>query len=119
MISRNFQKSLRNLLLLFLFSFVTLVILYRCVRPYSNEPVPSDDDAKKNGFIDLMTAVVDQPVTSSQPAYLTVENIANAEVQPNKNGKNVFFIDTSRMRKKMMERPFTSRQACAVESAGK
>lgn len=118
MISRSFQKGLRNLLLLFLFSFVTLAILSRCVRHYSIEPVPSDD-AKMNDFIDLMTAVVDQPVTSSQPAYLTVEDIANAEVQPDKDGKNVFFIDTSRMRKKMMERPFTSRQACAVESAGK
>lgn len=34
-------------------------------------------------------------------------------------GQNIFFIDTVRMKKRFKERPFTARQACAVESAGK
>ena len=47
-----------------------------------------------------------------------LENILTAKIQP-KNGQNIFFIDTVRMKKNKKERPFTARQACAIESAGK
>lgn len=46
-----------------------------------------------------------------------LENILSAKIQP-KKGQNIFFIDTVRMKKHKKERPFTSRQACAIESSG-
>lgn len=47
-----------------------------------------------------------------------LENILTATKQP-EQGRDIFFIDTTYMRRRKTERPFTSRQACAVESAGR
>lgn len=49
--------------------------------------------------------------------FIHLEDILKAKVQP-KNGQNIFFIDTVRMKRRNAERPFTARQACAIESAG-
>lgn len=48
---------------------------------------------------------------------LPLENILLAKDL--QHGQNVFFIDTVRMKKRDKDRPFTARQACAIESAGK
>lgn len=52
----------------------------------------------------------------SENVYLTLENILKAKHHP-KHGKNIFFLDTTRMKRRKKERAFTCRQACAVESA--
>lgn len=46
-----------------------------------------------------------------------LEDLLTAKIQP-RNGQNIFFIDTVRMKIHKKERPFTFRQACAIESAG-
>lgn len=49
--------------------------------------------------------------------FIELRDILTSKVQP-KNGKNIFFIDTVRMKRRNAERPFTVRQACSIESAG-
>jgi hypothetical protein len=59
--------------------------------------------------------------TFGQPRskHFLIENILIAKVQP-VGVKNVFFVDTYRMKSHKIERieNVTTRQACAVESAG-
>lgn len=50
-------------------------------------------------------------------SVIVLENFLTAKVQP-KDGKNIFFLDTIRIKHKK-PRLFTPRQQCAVESAGK
>lgn len=82
------------MLALFLFLIFLSTLLLRQIIKTLNEYELQDDDL----FIDL-------------------EDILTSKVQP-KNGKNIFFIDTVRMKHRNIERPFTVRQACSIESAG-
>jgi hypothetical protein len=50
----------------------------------------------------------------SNVEFVSLENILTSKVQP-ENGNNVFFLDTIRMKKNDKERPFTAREACAIE----
>ena len=55
---------------------------------------------------------------SQREESIVLENFMSASEQP-ENGQNIFFVDTTRMKRHFRERNFTSRQACAIESAGK
>lgn len=99
MMIKPFYLGARKLFLIFLILIFLSTLLLRFIIKFSNEWKAQDQKV------------------SSHSEKMILENILTAKVQP-ENGKNIFFIDTVRMKKRKKKRPFTSRQACAIESAG-
>lgn len=96
MIFKSFHLRVHKLFIVFLFLIFISTLLLRFISGYLN------------GF-DIHAQL--------QESTIELEDILNASVKP-EMGQNVFFIDTIRMKKRKKERPMTSREACAIESAG-
>lgn len=117
MINRYFVRYFRNGFILFIFFLSMINVILRCYKYSINDR--NQEKSIKNVSIEISNHLLSTSNrTSSQPSnFITLEDISNANIKP-ENGKNIFFIDTVRMKKRMKQRPFTARQACAVESAG-
>lgn len=61
----------------------------------------------------------DVPRPLSEESFLDLDNFLTSQDQPLENGQNIFFLDSTRMKRHNKKRSFTARQACAVESSGK
>lgn len=106
-VSLKMIRCLKLLKLFFTFIFLIFLstLLLRTILESLNE------------FIPKVPAEVLQE--SADESFLNLENFITSRNQPSKDCKNIFFLDTIRMKKRNKTRIFTSRQACAVESAGR
>lgn len=99
----------------FAFLFLLMVwtlLFYDIVREFQLDDIKHQQLEAKRSNSDEKTEMMIE-----KKKGVILENILTAEKQP-EAGRNIFFIDTTYMKRRKTERPFTNRQACAVESAG-
>lgn len=98
----------------FLFSMIVASLLYYdLLREWHTENINQPNPQSQ---VQIVRDFVVQIQTKKKYGAV-LENILTATKQP-EPGHDIFFIDTTYMKRRSSERPFTSRQACAVESAG-
>lgn len=105
--------------IIFVFLFLLLIstlLYYDLLREFHLENLKKSQLEQQNRFRTSNEFKLDVKTNEKDEVFL--ENILTASKQP-ELGRNIFFIDTTYMRRRKHQRPFTSRQACAVESAGK
>jgi hypothetical protein len=106
MIYKSFSLfGLRKLFFVFCFLIFLSTLLVRVILESLNELNDFNPDISK-------------PL-EQQKKHIYLENFLKSENQPSGNGQNIFFLDTTRMKRHNKNRSFSARQACAVESAGK